>query len=83
MAIEERNVGERLKARIELRELSDRELAALWHLKQAWNAFFEPSMEEDPHGRIDLQEFLHAVNTAENIIMARKFNLLDIDLREE
>lgn len=83
MAIEKRSIGDELVAEIETRDLTDRELVALWHLSQAWNAFYDPEMDREPHDRIDLEEFMHAIHSAQNIIMARNWAAFDIHLKED
>ena len=76
-----RLVGENLKVETEYRELTDRELLALYYLANAWDAFYVSGMEEDPYDSVALEEFIRAVNTAQNIIMSRVFSKLSIKLR--
>jgi len=40
-------------------------------------------MADNPYCRVALEEFRHAVNAAQNIIMSRTFSKLSIGLRED
>ena len=56
-----------------------------WVEHPAWLEFHKDKrysgMEEDPYDSVALEEFRHAVNTAQNIIMSRVFSKLSIKLR--